>query len=38
MDAYGFDTFLRVNAGTDQENKTFIAELQQVMDLPEVRA
>lgn len=32
MKSYGFDTFLRVNTGTAQENETFIKVLKKVMD------
>jgi histidinol-phosphate aminotransferase len=31
MKSYGFDTYLRVNAGTFQENQTFITALQAVL-------
>jgi histidinol-phosphate aminotransferase len=31
MKSYGFDTFLRVNAGTFEENQTFITALQAVL-------
>ncbi|MCP3944254.1 MAG: histidinol-phosphate transaminase [Desulfobacteraceae bacterium] len=31
MKSYGFDTFLRVNAGTQEENKAFIRALEQVL-------
>jgi histidinol-phosphate aminotransferase len=33
MTSYGFDTFLRINAGTPEENKTFIRALKQVLNL-----
>ncbi|MBI9091197.1 MAG: histidinol-phosphate transaminase [Desulfobacterium sp.] len=32
MGSYGYDTCLRVNAGLDAENKTFIAALKQVLN------
>ncbi len=31
MKSYGFETFLRVNAGTEDENKTFIRGLKEVL-------
>lgn len=32
MRSYGFDTFLRVNAGTDRENRSFISALKTVVE------
>jgi histidinol-phosphate aminotransferase len=32
LKSYGFDTFLRVNTGTKEENKIFIQALKQVLD------
>ena len=31
MKSYGFDTFLRVNAGTAEENSAFVTALKKVL-------
>jgi histidinol-phosphate aminotransferase len=36
MGAYGFSTCLRVNAGLESENRTFIAALKQVLNGPDI--
>ena len=32
MKAYGFETYIRVNVGTDEENKRFLAALEEVLE------
>ena len=32
MKSYGFDTYLRISAGTESENKRFLFVLEQVLD------